>query len=567
MGRSDVFEVLVDGTSGLVPGDVSGKCLIVGVCSKGVVGKIYYLGKRSDLTGVLGSGPLVDRLNDVFTNCGQDATVLAVPVAGSPAGYIGELKHLGDGPDASTSGLAIGNASVLLKVTEAGAPEAAKIAVSVDGGNQFANAEVVPANRQVSIAGLGVTVVLDEGDLVKDDTYSFVVRTAIGPVSQIGLGPAVTTAGTVTCAAQVVLQIVKSGIRNEGQYRLSTDGGDNYGPYRTIPIDGYIAVNDTGITITCPADAEAYVAGTEYTFNLLAPAPSIASVINTLVLPLERIDPEFVHLCGPSDSVDWVALGSLADDLWNKHRPTFFTCESRLPRADEDLNDWVTSMKAERKGVAHRFVSVCTAFGEITNRTGSSDLRNAGGLLVGRILEVPVQRDIGRVRDQGIKGLSLPDNFTESMQIELEQAGYVTATRYAGLEGAYFGDARTLAEDTSDYQFLEVLRVVFKGIRLLRIQALKSLKDEAGDPTQGADASGLAYLRTNLENALDTMVKAKPSELAAYVIAIPDGQDIVNNGVAVEAVFIGIPIIKKINIFANYVYAGGKFDPRLTKAA
>lgn len=562
MSRNDVFEYIVDGTSGLVPGDVSGKCLIAGVCSVGEVGKIYYLGKRSDLSGLLGAGPLVDRLQDIFTVCGQDATVLAVPVSGTPAGYIGELKHIGTGPDASTSGLAVGNADVVIVVTDAGALGVAKAKVSKDGGSNFDATALVPENGQITIDDTGVTVVLGEGDLVKDDSYSFVVRSAIGPVGKIGLGPDVTVTGTVTRAAQVVLQIVKSGIRNVGQYRLSTDGGDNYGPYRTIPIDGYIAVDDTGVTINCPA--EAYSAGTEYRFNLLAPVPTISSVIDSLNLPLERVDPEFVHVCGPSDSVDWVALGSLADDLWNRHRPTFFTCESRLPQDGEDLNDWVTALKAERDGVAHRFVSVCTAFGEITNRTGSSDLRNAGGLLVGRILEVPVQRDIGRVKDQGIPALKLSDTYEESMQVELEDAGFVTAALYAGLEAAYWGDARTLAEDTSDYQRLEVLRVVFKAVRLLRIQALKSLKDEVGDPILGADASGLAYLRSNLENALDTMTKAKPKELAGYVISIPDGQDIVNNGVAVESELIGIPIIKKIKLFANYVYAGSKFDPRLT---
>lgn len=565
MGRKDVFEMLVDGTSGIAPGDVSGKCLIAGVCSKGEVGKIYYLGKRSDLTGLLGSGPLVDRLNDTFTNCGQDATVLAVPVSGSPAGYIGELKHNGTGPDASTSGLAMGNAEVVLKVTDAGAAGVGKIATSVDDGNVFGDPVLLADNRQVSIDGLGVTIVLAEGDLVKDDTYSCIVRAAIGPIAQIGTGPSVFVAGTVTRAAQVILQIVKSGIRNEGQYRLSTDGGDNYGPYKTIPIDGYIAVGDTGITVTCPA--EAYVAGTEYRFDLLAPVPSIASVIDALELPLEKVDPEFVHICGPSDSVDWVALGSLADDLWNRHRPTFFTCESRLPRSGEDLDSWVSALKSERAGVAHRFVAVCTAFGEITNRTGRSELRNAGGLLVGKLLSIPVMRDIGRVRDGAVSALSLPDKYTETMQLELETSGFITATTYATLEGVYFGTARTLAEITSDFQRLEVIRVVFKGLRLLRPQALKSLKGEAGDLLKGADAAGLAILRTDLTNALDTMVDAKPQELIAGIISFPPNQDIVNNGVAAETTFVGVPIIDKISIYANYTYAGSIYDPRLQDTA
>eukprot|EP00828_Plagiopyla_frontata_P044388 TRINITY_DN7229_c0_g2_i1.p1 TRINITY_DN7229_c0_g2~~TRINITY_DN7229_c0_g2_i1.p1 ORF type:complete len:360 (+),score=25.93 TRINITY_DN7229_c0_g2_i1:217-1296(+) len=357
MSRRDVFEFLVDGTSGLVPGDVSGTAMVAGVCSTGTVGKIYYLGKRSDLVGLLGAGPLVDRLNDLFTVCGQDATVLAVPVAGSPAGYIGDLHHSGDGPGAETSGLAIGNADVVVKVTDAGAPESAKVQVGIDG--KFGVATVVPANRQITIGETGVTVVLEEGDLVKGDSYNFVVRSSIGPLLQIGTGPALTASGTVTRAAQVILQIVKAGSRNEGQYRLSTDGGDNYGAYRTIPIDGGITVDDTGVTVTCPEGE--YVAGTEYRFDLLAPVPSISSVISTLSLPLERVDPEFVYVCGPSDSVDWVALGSLADDLWNRHRPTFFYLRGSTPvrgRRPQRLGNRPES-RAERCGPQIRVCLCC----------------------------------------------------------------------------------------------------------------------------------------------------------------------------------------------------------------
>lgn len=561
MARKDVFEFLVDGTSGLVPGDVSGKAMVVGVCSAGTVGKTYYLGKRSDLSGLLGTGPLVDRLQHIFGTGGQDATVLAVPVAGSPGGSISALKHFGTGPDAVISGLPGGNADVVAEVVDGGAPGAATCKLSMDGGVTFGAAEAVPASGQISVPDSGTTLVLAPGNLVSGDTYRYTVRGPIGPVSRIGTGPDITAAGTVKAGAEVVLQVVRAGGRNAGQYRLSVDGGDNYGPYRTIPVDGLISVADTGCIITCPEGD--YALGTTYAFDLLAPVPTIADVIDALTIPLETVDPEFVYVVGPSDSVDWAALGALADDLWNRHRPTFFLCEARQPVAGEDLNDWVTALKQERAGFAHRFVSVCAGYGEISDRTGLRKRRNAAGLLAGRIMEVPVQRDIGRVRDQGITGITLPEGYTESMQSELEEAGYVSLTRYAGLQAVYWGTARTMADATSDYQRLEVLRVTFKAVRLMRIQALKSLKDELGDPLQGADASGLAYLRANLENALESMVTAKPKELAGYAVDIPMDQDFVNNGVAVEATLIGIPIIDSIKLFSSYVYAGGRFDPRM----
>ena len=56
----DVLQYLIDGTSGIVTGGVDGKALVAGVCSKGIVGKAYLIGKRTDLAAMLGTGPLVD---------------------------------------------------------------------------------------------------------------------------------------------------------------------------------------------------------------------------------------------------------------------------------------------------------------------------------------------------------------------------------------------------------------------------------------------------------------------------------------------------------------------------
>ncbi|WP_418236576.1 DUF2586 family protein, partial [Desulfovibrio sp.] len=57
----DVIQYLIDGTSGIVTGGVDGKALVAGVCSKGIVGKAYLIGKRTNLEELLGTGPLVDR--------------------------------------------------------------------------------------------------------------------------------------------------------------------------------------------------------------------------------------------------------------------------------------------------------------------------------------------------------------------------------------------------------------------------------------------------------------------------------------------------------------------------
>jgi hypothetical protein len=285
--------------------------------------------------------------------------------------------------------------------------------------------------------------------------------------------------------------------------------------------------------------------------------------MTALEYPLDTYDVEFVYIAGASDPIAWTAAQAKAEDLFNLHRPTYFKLEARLPRADEDINDWVAELVNHRKTYAGRWVQVCAQYGAITDSQGITETRNWAGLQAGKTLALPVQRAHGRVKDGAISQGVLPSVWNSAIQSTLESAGYLTAKQYAGLSGAYWGDSRTMADATSDYQYEEVVRVTFKGLRLCRIAALKSMYDELGDPTNPSEMTGAIALKTSIEVALDTMTKAIPKEMAAYNVVIPEGQDFVNNGVAMEITFIGIPIIRQIKLFANYTYAGSAFDPRL----
>jgi hypothetical protein len=562
----DVLEYLVNGTSGLAPGGVEGSALIVGVCSVGEAGKGYLLGKDSDLETLLGVGPLVDRLRDIFATGGQNPIVIAVPVAGLDGGYISPAQHTGTGPGGAVTGTPVENADVVVEIETGGVLGTAEAKVSEDGGSTFGSPAIVPVDGQISIGTTGATLTLEVGTHIAGDTYAFAVRNAIGPVKKTGTGPDITIAGTVKAAAQIVLGIASAGGLNDATYQMSVDGGDSWGAIATVPVDGVVVAGSTGVSITVPESPD-LVAGDMYECELMPPVPSISAVMTALEQPLSLYDIEFVHVVGPSDSVDWAAMGAKADDLWNKHRPTYFRAETRLPYADEDLNDWVAAIVNDRLGYSHNFVTVCSAFGEVSDSTGKRVKRNWGGLLSGRVLSIPVQRAAGRVLDGGISQGSLQDDYTEAMQVMLETNGYVTAKHYAGLNAAYWGDSKTLADVTSDFQYEEVLRTVFKAVRKARIAALKSMYDEAGDLALEGNATGIAYLKANIENALNTMVAAVPQELAGYVVEIPVGQDVVNNGVAVLIKLVGIPIIREIKLYASYAYAGSAFDPRLELAA
>ena len=564
----DVLTYLIDGTSGLAPGGVDGKAIVAGVCSKGTVGKAYLVGKRTNLEDMLGTGPLVEHVRAMLTTGGQEPVLVAVPVAGQQNGYMTTPVTTGSKATVTVSGVAAKNADIVVRVATPGAVGTATLEVSTDGGKTFSEAQA--SAEQVPIGtgddATGATLVFPAGAVLESGAaFAVTVRCSVGPVELVGdaESPLVAVAaaqGGALAGAELVVQVVKGGGRNEGTYQLSTDGGDNFERVRTIPVDGVVELSGFGVFLNFPEGT--YTAGTTYTCRVLAPTPSIMDVMDALESPLSLYDVEFVHVAGPTDSVDWMAAQTKAEDLWNLQRPTYFKMETRLPYDKEDLNDFTAYLLAEKQGFAGRFVTVCCQYGELVDSTGASRLRNAAGLQAGRVMSIPVQRATGRVKDGPVSQLSLPDGW-EAVQSTLEDAGYLTAKKYAGLDGVYWGDSRTMADATSDYRYKEVLRTVFKAVRLLRIAALKSMYDEAGDPLRPDSATGLAYLKANLENALDIMVKANPKELAAYVVDIASGQDIANNGVAVDITLIGIGIIRQIKLYPRYVYAGSTFDPRM----
>ena len=146
----DVIQYLIDGTSGIVTGGVDGKALVAGVCSKGIVGKAYLIGKRTNLEELLGTGPLVDRIRDMLVTGGQEPYVVAVPVQGQPGGYISALTVTEGKTGATVSGYPALNADVVVRVATPGAVGTATLEISTDGGKTFAEAAPSAVQNPVS---------------------------------------------------------------------------------------------------------------------------------------------------------------------------------------------------------------------------------------------------------------------------------------------------------------------------------------------------------------------------------------------------------------------------------
>ncbi|HCL57272.1 MAG TPA: hypothetical protein DHW82_09735 [Spirochaetia bacterium] len=372
---------------------------------------------------------------------------------------------------------------------------------------------------------------------------------SLSTVTKTGTGTATNAlTGTPKCNAEVILEITKAGALNEARAKYSTDGGDTYTEEFIIPVGGAVTIDPCGAVITFTeggTPAESFVLGDTYSFTATAPKSSLAKVIEGVNAGLDLYSPEFVFVAEDMDDTGWAGLGSLADTYYSAHKPVFFITKLALPSGDVDT--YVSDLMTKRATFAHRFVVVCAQYGEIIGADGKLPARNGAGILSGTIASANVNQSVGEVNAFPVTVFKMPSGWTEAHSKTLDDGGFTVLRRYAGLKSLFWANGRTMAESISDYQFIEVVRTVFKAIRISRVAALGSL--------QGAgDSIGIERLKANINTALNTMVKAVPRELTGFQVLFPDNQDIVNNGAAFELELYGVPILRKIKLFLKYMY-------------
>lgn len=105
------------------------------------------------------------------------------------------------------------------------------------------------------------------------------------------------------------------------------------------------------------------------------------------------------------------------------------------------------------------------------------------GILAGRIASIPVQRNIGRVKDGALSpsamyiGSKLVENAIEDATT-INDKGYVTLRSFVGKTGYFFTDDRMACVSTDDYAHLANRRVIDKACRIAYATMVEQLLDE-----------------------------------------------------------------------------------------
>lgn len=188
------------------------------------------------------------------------------------------------------------------------------------------------------------------------------------------------------------------------------------------------------------------------------------------------------------------------------YAPLFLVLEGRNYDASKELKD-LTGEKYNRVAV-------------VISDTVSDSKGACVGTLLGRIASIPVQRNIGRVKDGSLFPLEM---YVGTKKIEesgstisaIFEKGYIVPRKHVGRTGYYFSDDQMACDPTDDYAHLTNRRVIDKAYRICYDTMLDELLDEIDLNEDGTMQHAVVKSwQQTLENAINRKMTAN-GELSA----------------------------------------------------
>lgn len=188
------------------------------------------------------------------------------------------------------------------------------------------------------------------------------------------------------------------------------------------------------------------------------------------------------------------------------YAPLFLVLEGRNYDASKELKD-LTGEKYNRVAV-------------VISDTVSDSKGACVGTLLGRIASIPVQRNIGRVKNGSLFPLEM---YVGTKKIEesgstisaIFEKGYIVPRKHVGRTGYYFSDDQMACDPTDDYAHLTNRRVIDKAYRICYDTMLDELLDEIDLNEDGTMQHAVVKSwQQTLENAINRKMTAN-GELSA----------------------------------------------------
>lgn len=182
------------------------------------------------------------------------------------------------------------------------------------------------------------------------------------------------------------------------------------------------------------------------------------------------------------------------------YAPLFVVLEGKGYDATKELAD-LTDEESNR---------VAVLIGDTRASSGGACM----GTLMGRIAGIPVQRNIGRVKDGSLNPtvMYIGSKKVDESSTEVAKAyekGYIVPRKHVGRSGYYFADDPMACKPTDDYAHLTARRTIDKAYRV----AYDTLIDELLDELEVNEDGTLQYAvakswQQTLENAVNRQMTA-----------------------------------------------------------
>jgi hypothetical protein len=310
---------------------------------------------------------------------------------------------------------------------------------------------------------------------------------AAGSVTPTRAAPGTSTgtvavAGAAFDAYDVKIEITKAGTTGTGEFKYTLDGGDNYSAVIAIPGGGSYVIPNTNLTLTFTPNAGPifFALGDVFSFVCTAPGYSSTDANNALdalrtTYATARFG--FIHLVGAASTVAGAATIAAAVDVKMAAEENVFRYLFCIVECPEDTD---TNTIAAFVSFSSTRVSVAAGYCELV-ANGKVMKRNSAWPVAARIASQDIRRDVARTRQdkeggplKGVTKLYRDEFVTEA----LDAARFITLRTYAGKNGFFVTNGRTMANGGSDYQFLQFRRLMDRACTINYAELFNFLNDD-----------------------------------------------------------------------------------------
>lgn len=335
------------------------------------------------------------------------------------------------------------------------------------------------------------------------------VSGTVSNVTHSGTGNGtVQVSGEPNNAYDILIEIMESGNTNEGTFRYSIDGGNNFSDEQTIPLNGKFEIAGTGMTLNFADEAgedRSFIEDDAYSFNTTSPTLSNASVLKAVEsLTSFNKTVEICHIVGVSGKTLWAALQSEAQDFLNLYKkPLIFLCESRACKDDETLDEYMAAMELERKGISSLYICVSMTYGVYQRKDLRVQVINMAGVISGLIGTAKESLSIGCVEEFPVSCAKLQKMVPDGIEVyskQFDAMGYTVFRQYTGRDDFYVANANVMAPAGSDFPYVESVRVLNRIVREIYMKASDKIQIEVEpDDLEGSVAKIEAHLNIAIE--------------------------------------------------------------------